>query len=74
LGTCLLCKRRTAPGSTLCAYHQLAKNNIESAYPVWKEAYGGMTWKQYLEQVKRNTQTGDWAREVAEFLSKEANG
>jgi hypothetical protein len=71
---CLLCKRRTAPGSTLCRYHQLAKDNIDSAYSVWKEAYGGMTWKQYLLEVKRSSQTGDWAREVAEFLSKEASG
>lgn len=70
--TCLLCKRRTASGSTLCGNHQLAKSNLDAAYPAWKEAYGGMSWKQYLSEVKRNPQTGDWARDVAELLSKEA--
>jgi hypothetical protein len=55
----------------LCRYHQSAKDNLEAAYPRWNRAYGGMKWKTYLDNVKRNVQTGRWAKEIAEFLEKE---
>ena len=31
-----------------------------------------MTWKQYLQKVGGNSETGQWAKEVAELLSKES--
>jgi hypothetical protein len=51
-------------------YHEAAKKNLESAYEAWTEAYGGVTWKDYLRQIVRLPATGQWAREVAELLSK----
>jgi len=27
-----------------------------------------MEWKDYLDSVKRNPQTGQWAKEIAELL------
>ena len=70
--TCRLCKRECAPSSTLCKYHLAAKRSVESAYTQWNEAYGGITWKDYLQKVSQNAETGLWAKEVAELLSKES--
>jgi hypothetical protein len=63
---CPLCGRE-APAD-LCPYHLAAKGRVEAAYPQWVKAYGRMEWKEYLDNVKRNVQTGQWAKEIAEFL------
>ena len=68
---CVLCKRERAPSSDLCEYHLAAKREVESAYGKWSEAYGGMTWKEYLFRISRSSETGVWAKEVADMLSKE---
>jgi hypothetical protein len=51
----------------------MARRNIESAYKQWVEAYGSIGWKQYLGEIGRNRETGQWAREVAELLLKDAS-
>jgi len=63
---CPVCGRDTA--HQLCAYHAEAKEGVEAAYPLWVRACGGIEWKDYLDTVKRNPQTGQWAKEIAEFL------
>jgi len=68
---CRLCRRERAPSSTLCKYHLAAKRGVESAYKRWNEAYGGIGWKDYLQKVCQNAETGLWAKEVAELLSRE---
>jgi hypothetical protein len=74
LTACKLCKRESAPKSTLCKYHLSAKRNLESAYEEWSKAYGGITWKDYLQRVGRNAETGQWAKEVAELISEDSEG
>ncbi len=69
---CLLCTRQCAPSSTLCVYHLSAKKNLESGYAQWNEAYGGVTWKEYLRRIGQSAETGLWVKEVAEWLSKES--
>jgi hypothetical protein len=63
---CPLCGRESVSG--LCLYHEAAKEKVKAAYPLWVNAYGGMEWKDYLDNVKRNVQTGQWAGEIAELL------
>jgi hypothetical protein len=63
---CLLCKRES--GSELCKYHQTARENVELAYRRWVDAYGSIGWKTYLDRVITNSQTGQWAKEVARLL------
>jgi hypothetical protein len=63
---CLLCRRKAV--SELCSYHQEAKENLEAAYPLWVRAYGGIDWENYLDNIKRNPQTGQWVKEAAELL------
>jgi hypothetical protein len=70
--TCRLCKRESAPSSALCGDHLIAKRNVESGYKQWSDAYGAITWKEYLKKIGNNAETGQWAKEVAELLSKEA--
>jgi hypothetical protein len=63
---CPICGREAA--ADLCRYHAEAKERVQSAYPLWVKAYGGIEWRDYLDNVKRNPQTGQWAKEIAELL------
>jgi hypothetical protein len=63
---CALCGREAAV--RLCPYHEEAKAKVEEAYPLWVKAYGKLEWKDYLDNVKRNPQTGQWSKEIAELL------
>ncbi len=63
---CHLCGREA--GADLCPHHYAAKEKVQAAYPLWVKAYGRVEWKEYLDNVKRNVQTGQWAKEIAEFL------
>jgi len=63
---CKLCSREAI--SDICRYHEGAKQKVDAGYPLWSKAYGGISWKEYLDKVKRNEQTGQWAREIAEML------
>ena len=63
---CPLCGRRAE--RELCNYHSAAKEAVKAAYPLWIKAYGRIEWKDYLDSVKRNPQTGQWVREISEFL------
>ena len=53
-----------------CLYHAAAKTKLEATYPRWVRAFGGMEWKEYLDNVKRDPQTGQWAKEVARLLGE----
>lgn len=69
---CRLCKRECDKGSQFCRYHLAAKKNVDAAYKKWSHAYGGMPWGAYLKSILESPETGQWAKEVAELLSKEA--
>jgi hypothetical protein len=68
--TCRLCKREPSSPSSLCKNHLMAKKSLESAYRKWSEGYGGMTWEDYLKKIGQSPETGQWAKEVADMLSK----
>ncbi|MDG7006213.1 MAG: hypothetical protein JRM86_04700 [Nitrososphaerota archaeon] len=72
--TCKLCRRERAQGSQLCRYHLAAKRNLDAAYKAWSHAYGGMGWDAYLKAVMESPETGQWAKEVAGLLAKDAGG
>lgn len=63
---CRLCGREAT--EDLCPYHRAAKEKVKAEYPLWENAYGKLEWKDYLDSVKRNPQTGQWAKEIAESL------
>jgi hypothetical protein len=63
---CAICGREAAVD--LCPNHAVARDNLKAAYHLWMKAYGRIGWDDYLDNVKRNLQTGQWAKETAEFL------
>lgn len=64
---CRACSREAV--ADLCLYHSEAKDKLQAAYPRWVEAYGTLGWKDYLDSVKHNLQTGQWVKEIAELLA-----
>ena len=69
---CPLCNRPTEENEALCAYHQRAYLNLKEKYDEWKTALG-IRWTEYLREVADNPNTGEWVREVAQYLlQKEA--
>jgi hypothetical protein len=66
---CRLCERQTVEG--LCKYHSEAKARVESAYGSWNEAYGSMSWTDYLKAIVKNAETGVWAAEVSKMMLSE---
>ena len=65
---CCICGREAA--TDLCSYHAQAEKEVRSTYPLWVKAYGSIEWKDFLDNVKRNPQTGQWAKEIAELLKE----
>lgn len=63
---CPVCGKESQ--ADLCPDHAAAKEKLEASYPLWVRAYGRIEWKDYLDNVKRNVQTGRWVKEIAEFL------
>ncbi len=63
---CKVCAREAEEG--FCLYHLAAKSKLEAAYPRWVKAYGKMGWNEFLDNVKRDPQTGQWAKEMAVLL------
>jgi hypothetical protein len=46
-----------------------AYENVSKKYGVWKKALD-ISWKEYLSEIAKNSLTGEWAREVADYLTK----
>ncbi|NIO37958.1 hypothetical protein GTO27_09680 [Candidatus Bathyarchaeota archaeon] len=63
---CAICdKKATAKG--FCKLHAKAYNNIIKKFDEWKQAKE-ISWKEYLSEIAKNSLTGEWAREVTEYL------
>jgi len=69
---CKVCSReaQTQTQDKYCKLHQMAYENIQEKFEVWKRAMN-IEWKSYLTEVAKNPLTGTWAREVAENLLSE---
>jgi len=63
---CGICGREAT--SSLCKYHEEAREQVNSGYQKWVRAYGQIEMKDYLDKVKRNDHTGQWAKEIAEMV------
>ena len=63
---CKICVRETDEGD-FCPFHARAHDNILQSYGLWKKGLK-IPWKDYLTEMRKNCLTGEWAREVAEYL------
>jgi len=70
--TCIICKREIPLGD-YCKYHQEAYRNLKEKYDEWLEAFGELTFVEYLQKLIENPDTGLWVKEVAEDLEKKVN-
>jgi hypothetical protein len=46
-----------------------AYESITKKYAAWKKALE-ISWGEYLSEIAKNPLTGEWAKEVAEYLIK----
>jgi hypothetical protein len=53
----------------LCSFHSAACKKLIQQYEALRTALG-ISWKDYLREIEMNSVTGDWARDVANYLSK----
>lgn len=65
---CKICGKE-ASEKEFCPSHLKAHKNIEESYANWKKGLK-IPWKDYLGEIQKNCLTGEWAREVAEYLFK----
>lgn len=65
---CAVCSREALQNG-FCELHAKAYKSIVKKYEVWKKALD-ISWKEYLREIIKNPFTGEWAKEVAEYLIK----
>jgi hypothetical protein len=52
-----------------CELHMKAYESVIKKYDVWRKALE-ISWREYLSEIAKNPLTGEWAKEVAEYLIK----
>ena len=63
---CKICNRESSKDN-YCELHIKAYETIVKKYELWKKALEN-SWKEYLSEIVKNPLTGEWAKEVAEYL------
>ncbi|MCL5876492.1 MAG: hypothetical protein M1540_01610 [Candidatus Bathyarchaeota archaeon] len=66
---CSICPR-DAQERGYCALHLQAYHAIREKYQVWVKA-SDIGWREYLDQLQKNSLTGEWAKDVAKQLIRE---
>ena len=66
---CKVCQRG-AQEKDYCELHLRAYESILDRFKVWQRAIG-LPWMQYIEEIQKNSLTGEWAKEVAKQLIRE---
>lgn len=64
--TCRLCGRKVRSEEGYCSYHRGAHVALRAGFSRWRDAYGRLTYEQYLERLLERPETGIWVREIAE--------
>ena len=73
MAKCGACSRE-ASSKKFCNYHENAYNTLKKNYDVWKDAYGKISWKEYLERLLERKETGSWVKDVIMIELKEKRG
>ena len=63
---CKICNRDSGKRD-FCHFHLDAYTNIVKAYEDWRKGLR-TPWEDYLRRIRDNSLTGEWAKEVAEYL------
>jgi hypothetical protein len=63
---CRLCDRPVEDVErALCEYHARAYRSLREGYGRWREAYGDLTYPEYLRRLIELPEAGRWVKEVA---------
>ena len=66
---CAVCGMKIVDDNTaLCANHFQAHRMVKDAYSIWFVAYGNLTIEDFLRRLVALPETGDHAKEIAQFL------
>jgi hypothetical protein len=63
---CKICHRKPVKNG-FCPLHLKAYENIVEKYDFWRKALK-ISWKEYLSEIEQNSLTGEWTKEVANYL------
>ncbi|HEU4605569.1 MAG TPA: hypothetical protein VFS46_04960 [Nitrososphaera sp.] len=67
---CAACHRKAMPDGRYCLHHRQALDSVTGHYRVWVDAYGGISWEEFLIRLSKMQETGSWVKEVIEAESK----
>ncbi|MGH9909071.1 MAG: hypothetical protein ACRD32_00350 [Nitrososphaerales archaeon] len=70
---CQLCNRK-AEAKGFCKYHKVAYETLKQNYDIWCNAYGKLSWEEYLERLLKSKETGSWIKDVINLELKEKRG
>jgi hypothetical protein len=62
---CAACHRQASSGR-YCIHHSRALESLSSHYSAWVDAYGGISWQDFLNKLSKMQETGSWVKEVIE--------
>lgn len=73
MAKCKACSR-DASSDEFCIYHEQAYDALKKNYDAWQDAYGKISWKEYLEKLLELKETGSWVKDVIMLELKEKRG
>ena len=63
---CKLCRREAERKSVLCVFHARAREALREGYECWSDAYGELSWKEYVNRIKGRAETGEWVKDLVD--------
>jgi hypothetical protein len=63
---CAACHRKNLDDSKYCIHHAQALRSIKDHHRAWSDAYGKISWLEFLDRVSKMDETGSWVIEVIE--------
>jgi hypothetical protein len=67
---CTACHRKALSGNKYCLHHKQAFDSMINHYKAWVNAYGRISWEEFLTKLLSMQETGSWIKEVIEVELK----
>jgi len=64
MAKCRACNRDASSTNEFCMYHEQAYDILKKNYDAWRDAYGKISWREYLERLLELKETGSWVKDV----------
>ncbi|MFY9870166.1 MAG: hypothetical protein WAK17_10640 [Candidatus Nitrosopolaris sp.] len=62
---CTICTRSVSNNQDkYCSHHTQAYDNLKELYKIWKKAFDGLSWIDYMNKLLELNETGSWVKEV----------